>query len=259
MSIQRIRLEHSYVGNARIAEPLVGDVMHRTLLIDFASPQRVLSTTDGMIDSAAAVGISFSPTPMWFVNHLLGLEGNFDALFRALALKRGKASLLFTGADINSLAIHSREADGIAVTVLATLGMESPTLRMARGEGRYRESGTVNIILLTDRRLLPGAMTNAIVSVTEAKTEALRGKDFGTGRDRDGGLADWAGTDGVIVVQGDGPDANWVGGRAKLGQLIGEAVYNAIGEALQNQKNTAAISNPPSIRPQRRFVPQQVS
>lgn len=253
-----LHIDLPYVAGTRVVESRIGDFIHRTLLIDFTGAQTVLSTNDGHRTGIATIGNSFSPTPMWAVNHQLGMAASRDNVLRVLGLGADCTSLLFTGADMNNLALAQREADGIRVVVLATAGVESNALRMSRDTGAYVEPGTINIIVMTNRRLGPGAMANAIVSVTEAKTAALWDMDVRSSQTPRENPATGTGTDGVLIVQGEGGAANWVGGHARLGQLLAEAVHEAVQAALLAQNGLAPVRHPFARLEERRVYPERV-
>ncbi|MCD8351032.1 MAG: adenosylcobinamide amidohydrolase [Planctomycetaceae bacterium] len=239
LSERPIQLDLPYVKDARLVESRIGDFRHRTALLNFTSPQQVLSTSDGWLTDVTTVGNSFAPTPMWSVNHLLGMRRSRDNVFRVLGLESGSASLLFTGADMNNLAVSVRESDELTAVVVATAGVESNAVRLSKDIGRYVEPGTINIILMTNRRLEPSAMALAVIAVTEAKTAALWDMDIRSAQTPRLHPATGTGTDGVIVVRGEGAPVQWVGGHAKLGQLIAEATNEAVKKAVRKQNGLA--------------------
>lgn len=70
--------------------------------------------------------------------------------------------------------------------------------------GTYFEvmSGTINILLHIDADLAPGALVNALVTCTEAKTAAIQ--ELLAPSRYSHGLATGSGTDGTIVVRQSG-------------------------------------------------------
>ena len=236
-----IKLDFSYVSEAKVVESRLADFLHRTLLINFKTPQNIISTFHGPRQKQKTVGNSYSPPQLWPVYHSLAQNGNDTAtlLFKTLGLKKENTALLLTGANLNNLAVKTEEADGYKVTALVTAGAESNALRSSRDEGRYLEKpGTINIIILTNYQLSPRAQTRAIITATEAKTAALWDLDIRSSQSSIKNPATGTGTDDVLVVEGEGQILDGAGGHTKLGELIAKAVYSGVTEALflQNGK-----------------------
>jgi adenosylcobinamide amidohydrolase/ABC-type Fe3+-hydroxamate transport system substrate-binding protein len=232
-----LALDIPHVAQARLVESRLMDFTHRTLLIDFKRPQRVVSTVGGQRSGIKTVGNSFSPPPVWSVYHQIGFEKSHQALLSVLGLDRDASDILSTGADMNNLAVKSAGFEDLTVTALVTAGVESNALRAAKDPGAYYEKpGTINIIVLANRRLTDRAAARALITVTEAKTTALWDMDIRSAQSRRNNPATGTGTDDIIVVQGDeGAPMDYSGGHAKLGQLISETVHAGVQEAILKQ------------------------
>jgi hypothetical protein len=111
---------------------------------------------------------------------------------------------------------------------------------MSKDVGRYYEPGTINMILMTNMKLTPRAMTRAIISATEAKTAALMDLDIRSSYQPLQYAATGTGTDNIIVVQGSGTDIDNAGGHSKMGELLARAVYEAVKKAVFNQNGLVA-------------------
>ncbi|MDR1607234.1 MAG: adenosylcobinamide amidohydrolase [Deltaproteobacteria bacterium] len=235
LSSKPLKLEMPYVENATIVDSRILDFVHRSLVIRFKKPLDVISTSAGPLQDVEAVGNSYSPAPTWPIYH----QGNFDTsmakLYEVLGLNKEKASLLGTGADLNNLVVTTRKYKDLVVTTLITAGVEGNAIRAGSDEGAFVEPGTINIIVLANRRLTPGAMANAIIYVTEAKTAALWEMDIRSVQTGLENPATGTGTDSIVVVSGEGKKATWSGGHAKLGQLIAESVKAGVIEAIYKQ------------------------
>jgi adenosylcobinamide amidohydrolase len=144
-----------------------------------------------------------------------------------------------TAADMDNLAVVTREFGPLTVIVLATAGAKTNAIRTGVDEGTYIEGetpqGTINIMVLTNARLTDAAMARAIVTVTEGKTAALQ--DLKVPSTYSPSMqATGTGTDSVIVVSGTtGPQASYTGGHSRIGELIGKATYAAVVESLGKQ------------------------
>lgn len=237
-----LKLDLPYVAGARIVESRILDFTHRTLLIDFARPQRIVSTVSGQRDGILSVGNSYSPTPAWGAYHKLGFNASRDYLFTVLGLDERQCDILSTGADMNNLAVKTVSYDDLSVTALATAGVEGNALRAGKDVGAYYEKpGTINIIVMTNHRLSDRAAARALITITEAKTCALWDMDVRSVQSPLRNPATGTGTDDIIVVQGEGGVLDYSGGHGKLGQLISEAVYAAVQEALLKQNGKIPV------------------
>ncbi|MDR1085959.1 MAG: adenosylcobinamide amidohydrolase [Deltaproteobacteria bacterium] len=235
ISSKALKLLIPYVESASIVDSRILDFVHRSLVIRFLRPQDVISTSGGAFTGIEVIGNSYSPAPTWPIYHRLSYEGSLDILHQVLKLDRQKSALLGTGADLNNLAVTTKKHKDLTVTSLITAGVEGNALRAGSDEGAYLEPGTINIIVLVNRRLTPSAMASAIINITEAKTAALWEMDV---RSVQTGLlnpATGTGTDSIIVVSGEGAQISYSGGHTKVGQLTAEAVKEGVTEAIFKQ------------------------
>ena len=230
LSRRKLTLPFSHVAEAAVSEATIFDFPAKTLTIRFTSAQRVLSSLDGWRTGITVVGNHYGSPPSWPVTHHMGLEASNARILQAYGLDAKTTAFLYTGADMDNLAYAQTESDGMIVGVFATAGVTGNAMRASVDAGRYVEAGTINVILLTNRRLTPAAMTRAIITVTEAKTAAL--EDLDIRGSYSGRAATGTGTDNVLVVAGNGPGAGMTGGHTKLGELIARATYQAVAEAI---------------------------
>jgi iron complex transport system substrate-binding protein len=124
-----------------------------------------------------------------------------------------------------------------------TAGVESNALRTSADEGLFYEPGTINVVLLTNMKLTPRAMSRAIVTVTEAKTAAMQDLDIRSAYNPRLLQATGTGTDEVLVVEGRGKLIDNTGGHCKMGELIARAVYDGVRDAVDRQNGIAAHRN----------------
>ena len=235
LSEKPVALDMPYVDKTAIIESRLFDFVHRTLLVHFKSPRLIVSTSGGQ-RQVHAVGNAFSPVPTWGIYHQLGYGESQKHLLRLLQLKANSVDILSTGADMNNLAVTTAAFRDLQVTALTTAGVEGNALRAGKDAGKYYEPGTINIIVLVSHALSPRAATRALITVTEAKTAALWDMDVRSVQSALTNPATGTGTDDIIVVAGDKtPELGGSGGHTKLGQLIAEAVYAGVQEALLKQ------------------------
>jgi len=157
---------------------------------------------------------------------------------------------LGTAANMDYVAIREASYEDAQVTVAATAGVEGNAGRAGdpaqwhEGEKAYvpvhATPGTINIILLCHQSLSLGALARCAVTLTEAKSAALA--DLAVPSRYSAHLATGTGTDQFAVAcpQEDSPRFHWTGNHAKLGELIGQAVHDAVLEALHWQNGLDA-------------------
>jgi len=123
-----------------------------------------------------------------------------------------------TAADIGKVLSISRSG---SVTAYVTAGITNPAI--AGEEPPPWEPGTINIALVIDEGLTVGAMANAIMTATEAKTYTLLSLGYNaTGTTSDG--------IGIFAFKGE---KEWAGTATELGISIGRAVRDALAESLR--------------------------
>jgi ABC-type Fe3+-hydroxamate transport system substrate-binding protein/adenosylcobinamide amidohydrolase len=230
-----VDLPLSFVKSARVDEANVFDFPNKALVIDFRKPGRILSTLEGERTGITTVGNIGSPPPCWGVSHRLGLDASRKRVYKALGKSARNSSFLFTGANMDNLSVRSASFREMTVYALVTAGVEGNAVRMSKDEGLYYEPGTINIILLSNMRLSPRAMTRAVISATEAKTAALQDIDARSGGSPLRWQATGTGTDEIVVVEGEGKLLDNSGGHSKLGELIARTVYDGVREAIARQ------------------------
>jgi len=221
----------------------------KTLVIRFTERRRTLSTYDGLVEAMAAMNHSATPLLWAKVNDsFMGKDGRGGKTYtefihektaKNLKLNIADITKMATAADMDNLAVVTKEYGPLTVTALVTAGAKGNAIRTGVDEGSHIEGrephGTINIMLLTNARLTDGAMARAIVTVTEAKTAALEDLRVPSTYTKNV-QATGTGTDSVIIVSGTtGPLATYAGGHSKLGELIGRAAHEAVIEALGKQ------------------------
>src|SRR5438552_5879442 len=107
------------------------------------------------------------------------------------------------------------------IEVVATVGLSTPTLAAAPPDPRPLSLvGTINILVALPERLSDAALVNAIATVTEAKSQALRD----AGHDATG-----TPTDAVcLVCPDDGATHHFGGPRSTWGARLARAVHHAV-------------------------------
>ena len=143
-------------------------------------------------------------------DHLAGLA-------RDLGLD-GPGIGMLTAVDVR-LVTASGE-DGVAAA--ATVGLTHPSWAAAADAAPATGSpgGTVNIVAVLDRRLSGAALVNAVMTVTEAKSQALWEAGFaGTGTPSDAV---------AVLCAPSGPAEAFGGPRSRYGSRLARAVHRAV-------------------------------
>lgn len=170
----------------------------------------------------------------WLLN--IGVGAGYDRtdlgdhardIARRLGLT-GTGAAMLTAVDVHRMV---RATDG-GVVVDATVGVTKPTWAAdADGaHGRRREGGwepgTINIVVQVPVSLSPAAAVNAVMTVTEAKSQALvEGSVPGTGTASDAVTVVWP---PVVPVE------PFAGPRSPWGARIARAVHAAVREGLEH-------------------------
>ena len=173
--------------------------------------------------SSAPVGGGFGPID-WVLN--IGVASDYgrtdltEHAGEVLAeLDLGGAGVAtFTAVDLSRFT--TADCDGVSVD--ATVGISHPT--WAADSGTATETadvpGTINLVVQMPVALDPGAAVNAVMTITEAKAQALGNRGVpGTG----------TATDAVTVTwPSGGARERFAGPRSQWGSRLGQAVYRAV-------------------------------
>jgi len=211
----------------------------KTFLASFAKERRCLSTREGF-KKVKVVANNYNPPLLWeFVHQNYG--GYMNKLLSDLNLSSAKTAMLLTGADMDNFALKKEEYQEFKVFAVVTAGIKSNAQRIgvdrARSlerEGKFESLGTINVIVLTNASLSEGAMARGMITLTEAKVVALEDLDIRSSYNPQI-RATGTGTDNAIIVSGEGPRIDYLGGHAKMGELMAGAATSAVEEAIFKQ------------------------
>ena len=155
-------------------------------------------------------------------------SGDYRADCLAFAREHGLKNFVgfMTAADIGKVLAVSKNG---SVTAYVTAGITNPAV--AGEEPPPWEPGTINIALVIEEGLTVGAMANAIMTATEAKTYTLL---------RLGYNATGTTSDGIGIFSFEGEE-EWAGTATKLGISIGKAVRTALEESLRKWEQTRSV------------------
>ncbi|MBU1194378.1 MAG: adenosylcobinamide amidohydrolase [Proteobacteria bacterium] len=235
-----LQIDLDYIKSAAITPVTIYDFNDKTLMIDFLRPMTIVSTLEGQRDNILSVGNHYSSPPTWGPGHKMGIDFIRDSILQASNRGKETTSFLVTGADMDNLSIQTAEFKQMKVIALVTAGVMGNAVRMSKDIGMYYEPGTINMIIMTNMKLSSRAMTRAIISATEAKTAALEDLDIRSAYTPQINEATGTGTDNIIMVNGEGTLIDNAGGHSKMGELMAQAVYAAVNQAILKQNRITA-------------------
>lgn len=220
------------------------------LHISFTKPHQVLSSAvcnGGLVEANQLLNLKVpkhtdgaEPPEQTLTQYAQALNDRVNSTGRARSSDQGCLVGMMTAASMKSYRKVVRSAQGVEITVLATVGLANA--RRAGDTAEYRqvasepeEIGTINLIMLTNARLTQAATVEALMVITEAKAAALQ--DGAVTSPISGEIATGTGTDSVAVVNGFGPDeVRYCGKHVLFGELLAQAVIEAISSAMDWQE-----------------------
>lgn len=202
----------------------------KTFLLSLATRRRVLSTREGFKE-VKFIGNHYNPPQLWDFLHK-NKKDYEQKLYTDLGVDSEEIAMLFTGADMDNIAIKIEEFKDFKICACVTAGVKSNAQRIGVdkaksievGKGVFETLGTVNVIILTNTTLTDGALARSIITITEAKTIAFQDLDIIRSSYNPGLQATGTGTDNIIVVSGFGPKITYVGGHTKIGEMMAKTI-----------------------------------
>ena len=214
----------------RLFRHLFRGVQLKTLVFSLQGRREILSTREGFRE-VNLVAENYCPPELWDFVHGHPDEF-FEEVHKSLGLSKALVSFLFTGADVEKGVFH-REGDEVLAFVTADT-MNAMCAGRDRPSAKRAKAGTINIFLFTQAELSQAAMARTLVTVTEAKVEALRELDVRSVYDPSL-QATGTGTDNVVIISGKGRKVERLRGHSELSRLIAKVVLEATKEAVRCQ------------------------
>ncbi|NJE03016.1 adenosylcobinamide amidohydrolase [Thermococcus sp. MV11] len=190
-------------------------------ILPFDEPMLALSNAPHRGGLTRANGFFFMRVPKNY-------SGDYRADCLAFERENGLENFVgfMTAADVAKVLAVARSG---SVTAYITAGITNPAI--AGDVPPPWEPGTINIALVINEGLTVGAMTNAIMTATEAKTYTLLSLGYNaTGTTSDG--------IGVFAFEGE---KEWAGTATELGISIGKAVRKALEESIRKWEGTRSV------------------
>lgn len=232
----------------------------------FSGPRMVLSTGASGGGMRADLTAAFNYCDCGTAGVCRPMEGNNlqehqRTVAKRLGLDPDHSTGLDTAANLDNMVVITKHWEDLQITAAVSGGADVNAL--CAGDPAFLVEtdgvpcpvppGTINIFLVTDRPLSPGAMAELIMTATEAKTAVLRDLMQGSSVSRE--LATGTGTDGMVIICGTGEEGMLLnaGKHFKFGELAALAVREAVTEALFRQTGFCAQEQHSVLRRLRRF------
>ncbi|OGV51609.1 MAG: hypothetical protein A2017_08410 [Lentisphaerae bacterium GWF2_44_16] len=151
---------------------------------------------------------------------------------------QGTAVGMMTSTFMASFRMTLSNEQDIHTAVICTSGLanakragDSAEYRfMAQEEDYAPAAGTINLIAITDAKLSPSAMTEAVMIITEAKTAAMQEldvKSYSSGK-----IATGTGTDSIAVITGEGRNVKYCGKHVIFGEMLAKMIISTIRDSV---------------------------
>ena len=150
---------------------------------------------------------------------------------------------MMTAASMESYRMVSAVRQAVDIIVLVTSGLSN--VRRAGDQAEHREIlpavsdvGTINIICLTSAGMVPAAMIEAVMTVTEAKAAALQNLDIKSPVSNQ--PATGTGTDSMaIAADPKAEKIKYCGKHVVFGEILARLVIEAVTSSINGNKNKA--------------------
>ncbi len=239
-----------YGIKAEIVEHQVWKVPANALVLYFPEARNALSGRQGF-KKVKMVCNCHLPRSLWQLLH--GQHSKWRTYFREVLkevliepdLPLDKVAVLSTGVNMAHLAWAEEVYEELWALAFVTAGVKTNAMRIGKDRasdiernGQFEKVGTINIILLTNASLNSAALATSFITITEAKVIALQELDIRSSYNPDW-QATGTGTDQIVVVSGKESKCTYVGGHAKVGEIIARAVNRATINAIKKELEVA--------------------
>ena len=137
LSSEPITINQGVVKESWRKTSRIADFKHKTLVVDFTSPQDILSTLEGFRTGVTTVANHYLPPPSWGIPHGKGLESFTFRILETVGRDPASSALLMTGADMDNLTVTDKHYREMRATALVTAGVCSNAQRASRSTGFF--------------------------------------------------------------------------------------------------------------------------
>ncbi len=192
-------------------------------IMAFKEPMLALSNAPHRGGLTEASGFFFMRVPKNY-------SGDYKADCLAFERENGLGNFVgfMTAAEVDKVLSIAKSRE---VMAYVTAGITNPAI--AGEVPPPWKPGTINIVLVIEEGLTVGAMVNAVMTATEAKTYTLLEISYNaTGTTSDG--------IGIFAFEGE---KEWAGTATEIGLNIGRAVRQALEESLRKWEKTRRVNS----------------
>jgi iron complex transport system ATP-binding protein len=143
---------------------------------------------------------------------------------------------MMTAVQLKAAVFLTKKIGNLSFMVMVTAGVGN-AVDISRDSipENVRRIGTINTMVFVDGNLTDGALVNALMSATEAKTKALH--DLEVKDPTTGTIATGTSTDSLLIASSQvGESTPYAGSGTAIGKGIGQIVYEATQVALHKQR-----------------------
>ena len=230
------------INTERLAEKILLEQTPNHIHVQFDFPYQVTSSAvlnGGFVDTSHILNLKVQKQPVG----LNSTSRSPDVELSAYCEKHGWQGVtvgMMTAASMDSYRIVRAVQQGVDIIVLVTSGLSN-----ARRAGDYAEvrnimpavskAGTINIICLTGTGMVPAAMVEAVMTVTEAKAAALQNLDIKSPVSNQ--PATGTGTDCIaIAADPQAEKIQYCGKHVLFGELLANSVIEAVTSSIKGSQ-----------------------
>lgn len=145
---------------------------------------------------------------------------------------------MMTAVKLKTMALVTKQAGDIQLIAVVTAGMGNAVdITGDALPDNVRKIGTINSMVFIDAHLTDGALINALMSATEAKTKAL--SDYKVKDSQSNTIATGTSTDSLLIAATQqGEPTPYAGSGTVIGKAVGHIIYQATQEALRHYQQS---------------------
>ena len=242
-------IQNPYTAPSELAVSGQVNLHHTAIVVAFDDVRYSLSTgpLNGGLHHIMAIRNQNLP---FFVEKEKELPGGYAAGYLSAEFEQEDYPLnfctgLITSATMEFHAYAKVTAGDVIVETIATGGFEATAHCAGDGyyyeekDGKFRQPGTINLLIFTNKALTDGALTKALITVTEAKCAAFRDEEIHSLIS--GAYATGTATDGVVLtIDTNGELLTDSGTYSLFGDTLAKCVRLAMKRAFENIQRKVA-------------------
>ena len=223
----------------RLTDQIIVEQTPNHLHVQFETPHPVLSSavlSGGFAEASHILNLKVAKQPAGLNSVFNSPDFELSGYCQKHGWK-GVAVGMMTAASMDSFRIARAAQQGVDLIVLVTAGLSN--VRRAGDYAEHRkimsavsDVGTINIVCLTSVGMVPAAMIEAVMTVTEAKAAALQ--NLGIKSKVSHQVATGTGTDAIaIAADPTAEKIRYCGKHVLLGELLGRLVIDAVTSSIK--------------------------